>query len=96
MSEAQKPVEEIPVVAPAVEATPLAAEPQAPVTEVPAATEAPVVDAPQEPAAPVEETAKEEPKVEVTPATDGVLGYKAPGLVKYVLRVSTCCCSRLM
>ncbi|KAL1857345.1 hypothetical protein Plec18170_003467 [Paecilomyces lecythidis] len=87
MSDTQKPVEETPAAAPATE-TPA----EAPATETPAA-EAPK-DTPAESteAAPAtegaaEETAKEEPakeeaKKEVTPATDGVLGYKAPGLVK--------------
>ncbi|EER28054.1 hypothetical protein CPC735_033900 [Coccidioides posadasii C735 delta SOWgp] len=71
MSEAQKPVEETPVAPPA-------AETAAPTTEAqPPAAEAPK-DAPAEP----EEPAKEEQKAEVTPATDGVLGHKAPGLVK--------------
>lgn len=95
MSEAQKPVEEVPT--------------QAPATETPAenntnaATETPAAEAPKEnPAennteatpAPATETANnnetpaEQPKEdqkeskEVTPATEGVLGYKAPGLVK--------------
>lgn len=69
MSEVQKTVEETPAVAPT-EATPVTG------LEVPAATES--AEAPAE--APKEEAAKE-PK-EVTPATDGVLGYKGPGLVK--------------
>ncbi|KAK2730948.1 hypothetical protein FQN55_005270 [Onygenales sp. PD_40] len=80
MSEVQKPVEETPAAAPA-------AEPA--VTETPAA--APAAETPAEPAAastepaaetPAAEPAKEEAKTEVTPASEGVLGYKAPGLVK--------------
>ncbi|KAK2809954.1 hypothetical protein FQN50_003368 [Emmonsiellopsis sp. PD_5] len=80
MSEVQKPVEETPAAAPA-------AEPA--VTETPAAV--PAAETPAEPAAastepaaetPAAEPAKEEAKTEVTPASEGVLGYKAPGLVK--------------
>ena len=84
MSEAQKPVEE-PVAAPTTE-TP-AVEPvteSKPVEETPApatetATETPAETAPAttEEAAPV----KEEPK----PIEEGILGYKGPGLIKYVL-----------
>jgi hypothetical protein len=97
MSDAQKPVEETPVAAPAASAT----ETTAATTEAPAATEAPATEAPKETAAegtegaaeaapaateeakadaPAEET-KEEAK-EVVPASEGTLGYKAPGLVK--------------
>ncbi|KAK2760809.1 hypothetical protein FQN54_002047 [Arachnomyces sp. PD_36] len=93
MSDVQKPVEETPVAAPATttEAAPAA-------TEAPATTETPeVVEAPKEtteeakPAAAEETAEAEKPKEEETeakeeakptPATDGVLGYKAPGLVK--------------
>ncbi|CBF75636.1 hypothetical protein AN3674.2 [Aspergillus nidulans FGSC A4] len=96
MSDAQKPVEETPVAAPAASATETPAA-----TEAPVATEAPATEAPKEttaegtegaveaaPAAteeakadaPAEET-KEEAK-EVVPASEGTLGYKAPGLVK--------------
>ncbi|EFE42659.1 conserved lysine-rich protein, putative [Trichophyton verrucosum HKI 0517] len=86
MSEVQKPVEETPAVVPETTAAATAAA-----TETPAVTE-PVVAATtpaEEPAkateeAPAaEEPAKEEPAAkEVVPATDGQLGYKAPGLVK--------------
>ncbi|KAL4896709.1 Pleckstrin homology domain-containing protein [Aspergillus ambiguus] len=84
MSDTQKPVEETPAAAPA--------------TEAPAAAEAPAAEAPKETPAAAESTeaapaaeepkeeqpkeTKEEPKKEVTPASEGVLGYKAPGLVK--------------
>jgi hypothetical protein len=91
MSEVQKPVEETPVVVPA-------AEPvvEAPAATEAAATEAPAAEAPKE--TPVEngeatpaaaetteataEQSKEEAKEEITPATEGVLGHKGPGLVK--------------
>ncbi|KGO78520.1 hypothetical protein PITC_067870 [Penicillium italicum] len=79
MSEVQKIVEETPEVAPAVETAV-----ETPVTE--AAVEAP--KEPSEAAEPtatpaVEDTEAAEPvKEEVKPATEGVLGYKAPGLVK--------------
>ncbi|KMU78920.1 hypothetical protein CISG_07437 [Coccidioides immitis RMSCC 3703] len=71
MSEAQKPVEETPVAPPA-------AETAAPTTEA----QPPAAEAPKDAPAESEEPAKEEQKAEVTPATDGVLGHKAPGLVK--------------
>ncbi|KAL4875836.1 Pleckstrin homology domain-containing protein [Aspergillus karnatakaensis] len=95
MSETQKPVEETPVVAPVapVTETPVvtaeATTTEAPAPEAPKETtttpEAAAVtaSAAAEEAktdAPAEES-KEEPK-EIKPATDGVLGYKAPGLVK--------------
>lgn len=92
MSDAQKPVEETPAAAPA--ETP-AAEPaaaDAPAAEAPKETPAETSEpAAESAAAPAETTeaaaepAKEEAakeNKEVTPATDGVLGYKAPGLVK--------------
>ncbi|PYH74189.1 uncharacterized protein BO88DRAFT_4838 [Aspergillus vadensis CBS 113365] len=96
MSDVQKPVEEtpaaVPAVAPAAEA-PAATE--APATETPAAEEPKETPAETtEAAAPAaaeesktEETPAEQPKEEpkqeeVTPASEGVLGYKAPGLVK--------------
>ena len=87
MSEVQKPVEE-PVVAPTTE-TPAVAEPveeTKPVEETPAvaetATETPAATestpaATEEVAAPVKE--------EVKPIEEGILGYKGPGLIKYVL-----------
>ena len=78
MSDVQK-IEETPAVVPVTE-TPV----EVPVTETPA------VEAPKETEA-IEETAAEtteaaapaeEVKEEIKPATDGTLGYKAPGLVK--------------
>lgn len=87
-AEPQKTVEETPAAAPATETTP------APATETPAQPEAPKEETPQEnteaaaaPAAdnadkPAEEPKDENDKDEVTPATEGQLGYKAPGLVK--------------
>ncbi|GIK03123.1 hypothetical protein Aspvir_007192 [Aspergillus viridinutans] len=91
MSEVQKPVEETPVAVPAAE--PVA---EAPAAVEAAATEAPAAEAPKE--TPVEnaeatpaaaetteapaEQPKEEAKEEITPATEGVLGHKGPGLVK--------------
>ena len=78
MSEVQKPVEETPVAAPAV------VEP-APATEAAAPAETPAEPAASstEPATEtVQEPAKDETKAEVEPATDGVLGFKGPGLVK--------------
>ncbi|KAI9932903.1 hypothetical protein ASPWEDRAFT_22657 [Aspergillus wentii DTO 134E9] len=93
MSDVQKPVEETPAATPA--AAPAAETPAA--TETPA-TEAPAAETTQEtpaetteaaPAAENTEAPAEEPKEdkkeeakEVTPATEGVLGYKGPGLVK--------------
>ncbi|WEW55754.1 hypothetical protein PRK78_001187 [Emydomyces testavorans] len=82
MSEAQKPVEETPVAAPATETPAAATEAPAPVSEVTAPVDAPATEAPKDTPAQPEVPAKEESKAEVTPATDGVLGYKAPGLVK--------------
>ena len=72
MSDAQNTVTETPEVvapvdAPATEAT---------TTEAVATTEAPA--ATETPAAP----AATEAAKEITPATDGILGYKGPGLVK--------------
>ncbi|KAL4977501.1 Pleckstrin homology domain-containing protein [Aspergillus desertorum] len=94
MSDAQKPVEETPVAAPAAPAT----ETPVAVTEAPAATEAPATEAPKEttaegteaaadaaPAAATEEAKADAPAEEakeVVPASEGTLGYKAPGLVK--------------
>ncbi|PYI12410.1 hypothetical protein BO78DRAFT_3309 [Aspergillus sclerotiicarbonarius CBS 121057] len=90
MSEAQQPIEETPAATPAV--APTTEAPAA--TETPA-TETAAAEAPQETPAETTEAApaaaeepkadapKEEPKQEeVTPASEGVLGYKAPGLVK--------------
>jgi len=89
MSEVQKPIEETPIV--------LAAEPVAPATEpvlVPVIAETPSVQpttavttetpvvASTEPAKSVAPT---EAKTEGTkPVEEGTLGYKAPGLIKYV------------
>lgn len=76
MSEAPKPVVEEPVAAPVATETP-AVEPvpevkatEEPSTEAPAATE----PATTEEAAPIKE--------EIKPVEEGVLGYKAPGLLK--------------
>ncbi|KAJ9228881.1 hypothetical protein DTO169E5_9035 [Paecilomyces variotii] len=82
MSDTQKPVEETPAAAPATE-TPA----EAPATETPAAEAPQETPAEATEAAPAAESTEEAPKEEeakkeVTPATDGVLGYKAPGLVK--------------
>lgn len=86
MSDVQKPVEE-PVVAPTTE-TPVVSEPvpeAKPAEETPAVpettTETPAVAetapaATEEAAAPVKEEAK--------PIEEGTLGYKGPGLIKYV------------
>ncbi|RAO65535.1 uncharacterized protein BHQ10_001547 [Talaromyces amestolkiae] len=85
-AEVTKPVEE--TVAPVAETS--VAEPAPaitePVAEVPAEA-APATEATEAPAAETTEAAaveapKEEAKEEVTPATDGTLGYKGPGLVK--------------
>ncbi|KAB8079137.1 Pleckstrin homology domain-containing protein [Aspergillus leporis] len=91
MSDVQKPVEETPIAAPAV--APVTEAPAAETT----ATETPAVEAPNETAAEnaeaapaaaedkKDEAATEQPKEdakEVTPASEGVLGHKAPGLVK--------------
>ncbi|EGE08556.1 hypothetical protein TEQG_07572 [Trichophyton equinum CBS 127.97] len=86
MSEVQKPAEETPAVVPetAAAATTAATETLAvtePVAAATTTTEEPVKAVEEAPAA--EEAAKEEPAAkEVVPATDGQLGYKAPGLVK--------------
>ncbi|RAH86437.1 hypothetical protein BO86DRAFT_110244 [Aspergillus japonicus CBS 114.51] len=94
MSEVQKPVEETaaPVVAPVTEApavTEVAATETAAVeapkeTPAEAAEATPAAAAAEEPKAdaPAEEVKEEPKKEEVTPAEEGVLGYKAPGLVK--------------
>ncbi|OJI86739.1 hypothetical protein ASPTUDRAFT_188095 [Aspergillus tubingensis CBS 134.48] len=96
MSDVQKPVEETPAAAPAVApATEAPAATETPATETPAAEEPKETPAETtEAAAPAaaeesktEETPAEQPKEEpkqeeVTPASEGVLGYKAPGLVK--------------
>ncbi|KAL5045274.1 Pleckstrin homology domain-containing protein [Aspergillus fruticulosus] len=90
MSDTQKPVEETPVAAPAAPAT----ETTVAAAEAPAATEAPAAEAPKETAAEATEAAPEaapeetkadapaEEAKEVVPASEGTLGYKAPGLVK--------------
>jgi len=74
--EASKTTEETPVVD-AAQAVPEQTETPAAPAEVPAAetTEA---------AAPAAEEPKSE-AVEVVPASEGVLGYKGPGFLKYVL-----------
>ncbi|KAJ6171029.1 Pleckstrin homology domain-containing protein [Penicillium chermesinum] len=82
MSDVQKPVEEVPAAVPATETTEASTTTEAS-AEVPAAEE---TLATEEAAKPAEETkpeeAKEETKEEVKPATEGVLGHKAPGLIK--------------
>jgi len=83
MSDTQKPVEETSVVAPA-STEPPAVEPAPEVSAVDTAEAdtAPVTETTEAPAEqPKEEPPKEESK-EITPASDGILGYKAPGLVK--------------
>ncbi|GBF60375.1 hypothetical protein TMEN_2800 [Trichophyton mentagrophytes] len=86
MSEVQKPAEETPAVVPETTAAATTAATETPAVTEPVAaatttTEEPVKAAEEAPAA--EEAAKEEPAAkEVVPATDGQLGYKAPGLVK--------------
>ncbi|EZF29033.1 hypothetical protein H101_07280 [Trichophyton interdigitale H6] len=86
MSEVQKPAEETPAVVPETTAAATTAASETPAVTEPVAaatttTEEPVKAAEEAPAA--EEAAKEEPAAkEVVPATDGQLGYKAPGLVK--------------
>ncbi|GKZ37733.1 hypothetical protein AbraIFM66950_009416 [Aspergillus brasiliensis] len=96
MSDVQKPVEETPAAAPAVApATEAPAATETPATETPAAeapqetpaetTEAAAPAAAEESKAaetPAEEPKEETKQEEVTPASEGVLGYKAPGLVK--------------
>lgn len=70
------------------EATPVETKPVEQPTETPAPTETPtaVTDKP-EPALPSEPTTeqgvkKNETVVDAVPASEGVLGYKAPGLLK--------------
>ena len=70
MSDAQKPVEETPAVVPAAE----------PVVEAPKEEETPAVE--ETTATPEVAETTEAAKEEVKPATEGTLGYKAPGLVK--------------
>lgn len=75
--------ESTPVVTKPVESTTVPSEVSAPIPSEPA-TEKPTTEAPTT----VQETqttaepAKDETVVEATPATEGVLGYKAPGLLK--------------
>lgn len=78
------------------ETAPVETKPAEQSTETPAvvATETPAADAPktetsETPAAaateetkPTEETKKDETVVEAVPASEGVLGYKAPGFLK--------------
>ena len=98
MSEVQRPIEETPlvpaaepvapvsepVVAPTVAETPATVEPT---TAATAATETPVVTSTD----PAQAIAGTEAKTEETkPVEEGTLGYKAPGLIKYVnLRLIT-------
>jgi len=93
MSEAQKPAEES-VVAPTATETPAITEPaeETKAVETPAetATETPAPATTEAAAEAVTETAAETPaattpKKEVTPFEEGVLGYKAPGLIKSLL-----------
>ncbi|KAI1983324.1 hypothetical protein LOZ53_005906 [Ophidiomyces ophidiicola] len=81
MSEAQKPVETAPVAPVVAEVAPVV-EPAAPVTDAAAAAAAPATEAPKDTTVEPEVPAKDEVKAEITPATDGTLGHKAPGLVK--------------
>ncbi|PGH32684.1 hypothetical protein GX50_04531 [[Emmonsia] crescens] len=84
MSEVQKPVEETPAAVPAIEpAMDTPAADTAPAAETAAETPATATSEPAADASAAgEESAKEEPKAEIIPASEGVLGYKAPGLVK--------------
>ena len=86
MSEVQKPVEE-PVAAPTTE-TPVVSEPVAaakPVEETPAPVEtATEIPAAAEPAPAVTEEVAAPVKKEPKPIEEGTLGYKGPGLIKYV------------
>ncbi|KAJ5107917.1 hypothetical protein N7456_004592 [Penicillium angulare] len=85
MSDVQKPVEETPAVVPAAE-TAVEAPAATETTEAPKeTTEAAATPAVEEAATdkPAETTeAAEEKKEEIKPATEGILGHKAPGLVK--------------
>lgn len=76
--EAVKPVEETPVIA-----TPEVSEAKKAAMTSPATEEKPieVTPATEETAAP-EATKGDDVVVEATPATEGVLGYKEPGLLK--------------
>jgi hypothetical protein len=75
MSDTQKPTEETTAPAEAAE-TPA----PAPAVDAPAEASADVVTEVPPAAATEEPPKEEETKKEVTPATEGVLGYKAPGL----------------
>jgi hypothetical protein len=78
MSDVQKTVEETPAVVSATEpvVTPAVVAPATDATEVVDATETTATPA-------VENTEVAEPvKEEIKPASEGILGYKAPGLVK--------------
>jgi len=65
----------------------------APVVDAPAAVEPVVADAPEAateaPAAEAAPAAEETPAAEAKPVEEGVLGYKGPGLLKYVCSVLT-------
>lgn len=87
MSEVQNTVEETPVAVAATEA-PVVVVPEAAAAAAPQETAAETTDAaaPTTTAEAPTEAATEQPKEEakeITPATDGVLGHKGPGLVKY-------------
>ncbi|KUL91492.1 hypothetical protein ZTR_01609 [Talaromyces verruculosus] len=79
VEETVAPVAETPVAEPAPAVTEPAAEAPAEAAPATEATEAPAAEATEAAAV---EAPKEEAKEEVTPATDGTLGYKGPGLVK--------------
>ena len=85
--EAPKPVEEAPVVD-STKTLPEQHEAFTTPTETPAVPIEPTETAPattEEPAvAPTEELKKNETIVEAVPASEGVLGYKEPTLLKYV------------
>lgn len=96
MSEVQKPVEETTAAAPATETTPAPAVETPAVESTTGEAAAAPAEASQETPAENTEASKDadnkdapaeqpkEDKKEVTPASEGQLGYKAPGLVKYV------------
>lgn len=73
--------ETTPVVTKPVETTATPAETIAPVATEPSSTEPHPVDTTMEPLG-TTEPLKDEAVVDATPATEGVLGYKAPGLLK--------------
>lgn len=82
MSEVQKPVEE-PVAAPTTE-TP-AVEPETKAVEETPATVETAAETPAAETAPATTEEAAPAKEEAKPVEEGVLGYKAPGLIKYVI-----------